>query len=224
MTCFIKAEAGLHHTVIYTDKLGRHFRFSGGTWSWRNHNAGNIVPGKVSKRNGQIGVAGGFAVFPDRESGHRALIDVLITTFGSKSIDEMIKQYAPPHENNTSAYRKYLHAKTGVMDDRKIKDFTPNEFEKLWKAIEQMEGYKNGEIIEVSPVVQVRKDKKNVICEFCLKNKGWISKEKCFELAKKGKLDVEICKSRLGNIYLRARANSTIQADLGKMVERKTKR
>lgn len=188
MTRFIKAEAGLHHTVIYTDELGKYFRFSEGTWSWRNHNTGNIVSGKISKRNGQIGVAGGFAVFPNRELGHRALIDVLTSTFGDKSIDEMVKQYAPPHENNTAAYRKYLHAKTGVMDDKKIKDFTPKEFEKLWKAIEQMEGYKKGKIIEVCPITRVRKDKKkHVIYEYCIKDKSWISKEKCLAYLFEGK-------------------------------------
>ena len=168
-------------------------------------------------------MAGGFAVFPDRESGHRALIDVLTSTFYDKSIDEMVQQYAPPHENNTAAYRKYLHTKTGVMDDRKIKDFTPIEFEKLWEAIEQMEGYREGKMIEISPIVQVHKDKKFIISEYCIKNKGWISKEKCLELAKEGKLDVEICKSKLAVIYLRARANSTIQSKLCSIVEKKLK-
>ena len=51
MVRFVQAEAGLQHTVIYTDDLGKYFRFSQGTWSWRNHNPGNIVSGTVSKRN-----------------------------------------------------------------------------------------------------------------------------------------------------------------------------
>jgi hypothetical protein len=224
MPRFVKAEAGLHHTVIYTDDSGKYFRFSEGTWSWRNHNPGNIVPGEISKRNGQIGAAGGFAVFPDRESGHRALLDVLTSTFGNKSIDLMVEKYAPPHENNTAAYKRYLHTKTGVIDDKKIKDFTPQEFEKLWKAIEQMEGWENGKIIEVCQIVQVRKDKSQVIYEYYIKNNTWISKEKCLEFAKQGKLDVEICKSRLGRTYLRTRAKSTIQNDLGKIIEKKSKR
>ena len=49
MKRFIKAVGGMHHTVIYTDTDGRHFRFYDGTWAWRNHNPGNVYPGKISK-------------------------------------------------------------------------------------------------------------------------------------------------------------------------------
>ena len=55
MTHYIKSEPALDHTVIYTDDTGEHFRFSGGTWAWRNHNPGNLVPGKISAQNNQIG-------------------------------------------------------------------------------------------------------------------------------------------------------------------------
>lgn len=57
MARFIKAEA-VGHSVIYTDDNGKYFRFSGGTWAWRNHNPGNVHPGDVSRMNHQIGVAG----------------------------------------------------------------------------------------------------------------------------------------------------------------------
>jgi len=111
MSNFIKAEQGLYHAVIYSDKSGKYFRFSGGTWAWRNHNPGNIRPGKISKRNGQIGVAGSFAVFSDYKSGHQALLDALRTTFGNMSIDQLVAQYAPAHENNTAMYKKFIHKK-----------------------------------------------------------------------------------------------------------------
>jgi len=104
----------------------------------------------------------------------------------------------------------------------KLKTLLQKNFEKLWKAIEQMEGYKKGKIIEVCPIIRVRKNKDHVIYEYCIKDNSWISKEKCLELAQQGKLDVEICKSRLGRIYLRARAKSTIQNDLGKIIEKKS--
>jgi hypothetical protein len=69
MAKYIKAEAGPGNSVIYTDTSGKQWQFEGGNRPWRNQNPGNLVPGKVSKRNGAIGKAGGFAVFPDYETG-----------------------------------------------------------------------------------------------------------------------------------------------------------
>lgn len=60
-------EQGKNHSVIYTDNSGRRFRFTGGTWTWRNHNPGNLRLGSkksVVRRFQWIGTAGGFAVFP----------------------------------------------------------------------------------------------------------------------------------------------------------------
>ena len=57
MLHYIKAEPALDHTVIYTDEAGKHFRFYGGTWAWRNLNPGNLVPEKISAQNNQIGRA-----------------------------------------------------------------------------------------------------------------------------------------------------------------------
>lgn len=73
MAQFIKAEVGLNHSIIYTDDERRYFRYSVGTWAWRNHNPGNLVPGKISARHNQIGSTGKFAIFPDYESGRAKL-------------------------------------------------------------------------------------------------------------------------------------------------------
>lgn len=54
MAVFIKAEPGMKHSVIYTDEAGQYFRYSGGTWAWRNQNPGNIRPGNMSRKQGQI--------------------------------------------------------------------------------------------------------------------------------------------------------------------------
>ncbi len=62
---YISAKQASKNTVIYTNSLGKRFRFSGGTWTWRNQNPGNLRTGYVSRRYNQIGKAGGFAVFPD---------------------------------------------------------------------------------------------------------------------------------------------------------------
>lgn len=40
MKRFIRAVGGMKNSVIYTDTDERDFRFSEGTWAWRNHNPG----------------------------------------------------------------------------------------------------------------------------------------------------------------------------------------
>ena len=103
MKAFVKAVSGMGHSVIYTDIDGKHFRFVNGTWAWRNHNPGNIENSACSKRHNQIGVTHQFAVFPDDESGHQALLDSLRTTYWNKSIHDMIYAYAPPKDHNPTA-------------------------------------------------------------------------------------------------------------------------
>lgn len=208
----------MKNSVIYTDDSGRHFRHYGGTWAWRNNNPGNIRPGNISKRHNQIGIVNNFAVFPDYESGHEALLDALHTTFANMSIDKMMEQYAPPGENNTAKYRKFVHEKTGVMDDREIRDFTDEEFKKLWFVIEQMEGFKIGEIVEVFHVTNVQQ-KNGSICNYCIEQDGWISKEKCVELARAKSLELEVCVSRLGNTFLRTAPSSEFQQNLNKIIQ-----
>jgi ribosomal protein S13 len=218
MSSYIKAELALNHTIIYTDDTGRYFRLSGGTWAWRNHNPGNLVPGKVSARHNQIGSTGKFAIFPDYENGHLALIDCLQTTYANKSIDDLVKDYAPAKDgNNVKKYRKFLHDKTGVDEDKKVKDFTEEQFDKLWRAIEQMEGYQEGDIIEVFPVIQAHKNKSG-IHELNVKTKGWFSKSECIKLAKRGELDLIVCTAHTGNDYLRARNGSSVNGSLDDLV------
>ena len=190
---YIKAERALNHTIIYTDDAGRFFRFSEGTWAWRNHNPGNLVPGDVSSRHNQIGTTGKFAIFPDHESGRLALIDCLKTTYAKASIAKLVKTFAPEKDgNNVKVYTEFLRDKTGVRDDKKVEDFTATQFEKLWHAIEQMEGYKKGVITEVFPVIEVHKDK-NGIYEYHAKKNGWLSKSECIALVEQGKLDLSVC-------------------------------
>ena len=138
---YTSAVPGSDHSVIYTDESGRQWKYSGGSRPWRNSNPGNLVVGKVSKRNGAIGKAGGFAVFPNYEIGHAALIDSLVNMHGNKDIPTLMYIYAPKKSNKTKKYIAFIRKQTGVKGNKKIKDFTKNEFEKLWLAIEKMESW-----------------------------------------------------------------------------------
>lgn len=218
MPHYIKAEPAPDHTVIYTDDTGKYFRFSGGSWAWRNHNPGNLVPGKISAQNNQIGRTKKFAIFPDYESGHSALIDCLKITYENATIDYLVQKFAPAEDgNDVVKYTKFLRDKTGVYDDKKVKNFTPDAFDKLWKAIEQIEGYKEGSIIEVPPVIQVHKNQQG-ISNYNIKTQGWFSKTECVKLAKQGLLDLVICSSPQGHDYLRARKGSSVNGSLNKLV------
>ena len=202
MAEYVKAEAG------------NYFRFYGGSWAWRNHNPGNLWSGSISKKYGSIGVVAHFAVFPIREIGHLALLASLKETYGNSSIDEMMDTYAPPEENDTAKYKKFLHKATGVMDNRKIKDFTDVEFEKLWQGIENFEGYKEGQFVQIYKISQAEKDKNRIICKFYIDNQGWFTKEKCIKLAKKNQVELEVCISCLGHSYLKAASHSSFQKNL----------
>lgn len=219
MSKFIKAKQGLNHTVLYQDESGKLVRFSGGTWSWRNHNPGNLRCKRRGRHVGQIGVAGKFAVFPDYDTGLKAMKACLKDEYKNTSIDGLVKNYAPPKENNTVLYKKFLIKKTGVTDGRKIKDFTPEEFTKLWKAIKQYEGYKVGEIKAVHKISKVKRNHKG-ISEFLVDTMGWITKEECLSLAKAGLVNLVVCLSVSGNEYLRARPNDPFQQDLYDIVLR----
>lgn len=139
MSRYIKAEEGLHHTVIYTDDSGRYFRFSGGTWTWRNHNPGNLYPAAVSARHNRIGRTKHFAIFPDYENGHLALLDSLTTTHGERSIDKLVKKFAPKEDgNDVEGYIKFLRDKTGVTDDKKIPSQSSTKFTQTDKEKENV--------------------------------------------------------------------------------------
>jgi hypothetical protein len=62
VTRFVEAFAEQGTSVIYVDENGYHVLYSQGDRTWRNSNPGNLRPGTISRRNGQIGVAGRFAV------------------------------------------------------------------------------------------------------------------------------------------------------------------
>ena len=214
MKQFVKAIGGMKHTVIYTDADERHFRFYGGTWAWRNHNPGNVRPGYYANLHNPIGATHNLAIFPDDQSGHAALLDLLREKYANYSIHRMIYKFAPPSENPTKKYEKYLHETIGIWDDTPIKDFTPVQFEKLWEAIQHFEGYRKGKIIEVHRITKVKKLSRDLY-QYYLDNGSLLTESKCIRLAKQGKVELEVCLSDLGDLFLRSPPNSQFQKRLG---------
>lgn len=202
--------------VIYTADDGSIIEYSGGDPAWRTNNPGNLWSDTVSKRNHEIGRFGNFAIFPDYETGHAALLDSLRTTHWNRDLKQLVDKYAPAGDgsNMPARYLRFLRQKTGIKDNRKIRDFTPTQFEKLWRGIEKYEGSKKGKIEDVTPgrpsnekrqITKVKKNKKGTIISYNIDGIGWVSKQRGIELASDGEVDAVVATSRSGNLYLRTR-------------------
>jgi hypothetical protein len=207
---YIKAEEAPGSSVKYFDDKGKIWQFVGGTRTWRNQNPGNMVVGDYSRNNGMIGKAGGFAVFPDYETGHNALLILLIKKYGNFDLVKLMEKFAPPHENKTKRYIKFITKQTGVKESVKIQNYSKSEFAKLWVAIERFEGWKIGTIREYSTkgqITKVKKDKRGKITAYLVDGFGWIMKKEAIELTNLKKVDAVVVK-RGRSIFLRSRPNN----------------
>lgn len=139
----------LGRDVVYTAADGRRVRRTGGTRAWRNLNPGNIRYSEFSRNAGAIGQAGGFAVFPDEETGTRAISSLLRgQSYNNLTIARAITRYAPPSENNTAAYHRRIQQITGLNINRRIRDLSDGELSRVVDAIRAIEGWEAGRIIE----------------------------------------------------------------------------
>lgn len=141
---FISAMAS-GQDVIYIANDNDRMRRTGGSRAWRNTNPGNIRNSKFASKNGAIGVAGGFAVFPDESYGMNAIRQLLTSdSYYNLTVANAISKYAPPSENNTSAYHKKIENLTGLSINRKISDLSDSELSKVINAIRTIEGWSVG--------------------------------------------------------------------------------
>ena len=136
--------------VIFVAADGHEYKHIGGTRAWRNNNPGNIRMTEFSKRMGAIGAAGGFAVFPDEQTGMVAVKKLLRTkNYANKTIADAISRYAPPSENNTAAYQRSIEKLTGLNINRKMSELSDQELDKVANAIRHIEGWKPGTVEKI---------------------------------------------------------------------------
>lgn len=86
----------------------------------RNNNPGNIRLGTAWDGMTPTQTDGSFCQFVDAEHGIRALAKVLITyqdQHNLHTVRGMINRWAPPVENNTSAYVSFVSERMGVTPD-----------------------------------------------------------------------------------------------------------
>jgi hypothetical protein len=210
--------------IVYFRADGSGAIFIGGKRTWRNQNPGNIGygNGKLAKELGAIGKAGGFAVFPDYETGRRAVFLVLAEPdFQERTLAKAIEVWAPSEDrNDTEQYKRQVHAWTELDLNRKVKSLSKGELEGFVKAIERMEGWKAGKIIEFSApqtkkqITRIRKNKKGTIIAYYVDGMGWISKAQGVKFVRQGKIDAVIATSRKGSLFLRTRPGTPVEIQL----------
>lgn len=135
--------------VIYFNVDGTAHKRTGGSRAWRNMNPGNIIYSEFAKNMGAIGEAGGFAVFPDEETGMKAIYELLRSkNYNKLTIAGAISRYAPPSENDTNAYHRQIQKLTGLSINKRMSDLNDIELSRVANAIKQIEGWKTGTIIQ----------------------------------------------------------------------------
>lgn len=210
---FTKAKAISKSKVRYWDKNGTTVIYQGGNRTWRNQNSGDLGAGPWTMGHGAIGKASGFAVFPDYETGRKAIFALLKRDdFYSLPIWDAIPHYAPANENDVTWYRNLVTDVTKLDLKRKVRDLSSKELENLVNAIERAEGnFKPGKIIKEAStknkITEVRKNKKGTITQYYVEEFGWLKKAAAINLASQGKIDAVVATSRSGNLYLRTRAD-----------------
>ena len=131
--------------VVYRHPNGQKTVKSGGTRAWRNNNPGNI---RYANQRGAIGSAGGFAVFPDEQTGMDALYALLKTPkYANSSIRDAMKRYAPTQDgNNPKSYAAKIAARAGVPVDTKLNQLTAAQLDIVASTIRDIEGWVPGNI------------------------------------------------------------------------------
>lgn len=197
-------------TVQYFDEHGNMTIRSGGTRAWRCNNPGNLHKGKysMSKQRRAIGFAGDsedeYAVYPDKETGHEALVVMLRgSVYSPKTLRAAMEYYEPKKKD----YIGIIVARTGLDPERTIKSLNDKEFESFWKAIEFVEDWTEGEedFIPRGIISGVHK-KRGVITEYLIcinKESIWLPKQDAIKWTMEGRLHAILVHMKNGNHYLR---------------------
>lgn len=108
----------------------------------RNNNPGNIEYGGFTRSQGAIGSDGRFAVFPTREAGIAAQAALIFSNpnYQDLTLAEAIAKYAPPNENDTTAYANKVSEQSGVSLDTVMRDMPASQRKAVVVAMQGVEG------------------------------------------------------------------------------------
>jgi hypothetical protein len=141
----ISATGRPHHVEIaYAD--GSTEVRDGGSATWRTNNPGAIVAGKWANSHGAIGSDGHLAIFPDEATGMEAQKALLLSNYGSVTLDQMVHAWAPPDENDTAKYQRLVRLWTGLSGTEKIADLNADQLARVMEAQRRMEQWRTGAV------------------------------------------------------------------------------
>lgn len=117
----------------------------------RNHNPLNIRKTK-DKFLGEANVQEDpeFKKFINNIYGYRAALVIIIKTYknkhGIKTIKGIINRWAPPEENDTKKYIKFVSYRSGILPDEELKT---EDYPLIIEAMAKMEGVKTPNRTEI---------------------------------------------------------------------------
>lgn len=134
---------GSQSKIKYTLPDNSGFIRSGGSIAWRFFNPGNLRGSDLQCTTIRTSPNGSFAVFPDAETGEKALYNLLSSnpSYRNLTVKNAIYKYAPPSQNNTKGYVNKLK-NSGINVDAKLSDLTEEELRHLQEMIMTIEGWK----------------------------------------------------------------------------------
>lgn len=100
----------------------------------RNNNPGNIEYSAGVDWLGQVGSDGRFIIFEHPVYGIRAMVRILRTYAGRgiTRLDEIIATWAPPHENDTPGYIRFVAQRSGLGARQEV---APADYPRLIDAM-----------------------------------------------------------------------------------------
>lgn len=110
----------------------------------RNNNPLNIEYNPANPWQGQIGNDGRFCIFKSADYGFRAaaiIVKKYQRDYKLDTLRKIITRWAPPSENDTEAYIRFVSAHTGLAADKPVTLANePLLFAKVLVAMSRMEG------------------------------------------------------------------------------------
>jgi len=103
------------------------------TLAFKNNNPGNL---RFAKQTGAEPGEGGFARFPSPQEGYSALVrQVELDAGRGHNFETFINKYAPPQENDTGGYLKFITDELGVEPDTLMSDISAENIARAiaWK-------------------------------------------------------------------------------------------
>lgn len=130
-------------STIYVSADGTKIKRSGGSPAWRNNNPGNIIKSSFARTHGAIGEAGRWAVFPDEETGLKAIIFLLRSDkYNNLTLKAAIHKWAPTSDGNKpDKYSDHVSKMTNIRSDSVISNLSDNDLYKIARAIQTVEGW-----------------------------------------------------------------------------------